>query len=217
VTRRRAAAGFDVAYRLVVALVTPVVGWWGRVVVAGLHNLPESGPVVVVANHDSHWDPLVIAFAGRQRRQFHALAKRSLWRNRLLGAFLDRMGQIPIERGAGDVHALDTAVAHLRDGECVGIFPEGTISYGESQRVRSGAARVAAAVPSAAIVGVAVTGSVDIVRFPKRPRLCVEFLPPVKAGADAAATVADVMTKVRAVAPPAPAGRRLGKRRPRRR
>jgi 1-acyl-sn-glycerol-3-phosphate acyltransferase len=207
---------FTLAYRVVMAVVRPVIAWWGRLVVVGLEHLPETGPVVVLANHDSHWDPLVAGVAARSRRQIHALAKQSLWKNRIVGAVLDGMRQIPIERGAGDAGALDKAIAHLRDGECIGIFPEGTISLGQVRRIRSGAARLAAAVPAAALVGLAVSGTVDMVRFPRRPRLRVEFVPAPRRtdGQDTVTLVESVMARVRELAPVAPAGRHPG--RPRR-
>lgn len=56
---------------------------------------------------------MVIAVAVRKRRQIHALAKASLWRHRLLGRVLDRMGQIPIDRGHGDTNAMTLAVGQL--------------------------------------------------------------------------------------------------------
>jgi 1-acyl-sn-glycerol-3-phosphate acyltransferase len=88
------------------------------------------------------------------------------------------MGQIPIVRGSGDAGAMDRAIEELRAGACIGIFPEGTISRGSRLRARSGAGRLALAVPEATIVLVTITGSVDIVRFPKRPRIRIEFFRP---------------------------------------
>jgi 1-acyl-sn-glycerol-3-phosphate acyltransferase len=201
---------FTPAYRSVMAVVRPIVIGWGRLEVVGLEHLPLDGPVLIVANHDSHWDPLVIGTAARPRRQIHALAKQSLWKNPVVAAVLNGMGQIPIERGAGDVGALDTAVDRLREGACIGVFPEGTTSKGKAHRIRSGAGRLAAAVPEAAVVGVAVTGSVQLVRFPHRPRLRVEFLPPVRATdpTSARTEVSRVMDEVRAIAPVIAAGRR---------
>ena len=63
----------------------------------------------------------------------------------------------------------------LAAGGVVGLFPEGTLSDGRPLRARSGAGRLAVAVPQAAVVSVALTGAVDMVRFPRRPRLRVEF------------------------------------------
>jgi 1-acyl-sn-glycerol-3-phosphate acyltransferase len=66
-------------YRLVMALSAPVVKWWARLEVSGLETIPESGPVVLFANHDGAWDPLVVGLAAAPRRRSRALAKSALW------------------------------------------------------------------------------------------------------------------------------------------
>lgn len=197
-------------YAAVMIAATPIVRWWGRLSVAGADLLPAGGPTILMVNHDSHWDPVVVGVALR-RRQVRALAKASLWKNAVLGWVLDHMGQIPIERGRGDAAALAAAVDHLNRGQCIGVFPEGTISRGEPMRYLSGAGRLALAVPGTRVLGVRVTGAVDIVRFPRRPRLRVEVLEPADGqptGEESAiALTRRVMTEVRAGAPPAVPGR----------
>ena len=112
------------------AVCVPTRDLWGRLKVEGLEALPRGGPTLVVANHDSQTDPIAVGVAARKRRQIRALAKRSLWNKPGLGRILDGMGQIPIERAAGDAGALVNAVEALRAGACIGVFPEGTISVG---------------------------------------------------------------------------------------
>jgi 1-acyl-sn-glycerol-3-phosphate acyltransferase len=199
-------------YRFAMAACTPIVRWWGRLEVEGADHLPTSGPVLIVANHDSHWDPVAIGIAGRKRRQIRALAKASLWEIPGLAPILRGMGQIPIQRGAADAGALDEAIRQLRDGACIGVFPEGTISRGDVLRARSGLGRLAVAVPDATLVSATVTGTVDIVRFPKRPRIRVVFFPPTKGGLqdgeDATSLPVRLMAEIRALAPIAQSGRR---------
>src|SRR5215210_528441 len=89
-------------YRFVMAACAPIVRWWGRMEVDGAELLPRSGPVLIVGNHDSQWDPVAIGMAGRRRRQIRALAKASLWDIPGLATILRGMGQIPIKRGAAD-------------------------------------------------------------------------------------------------------------------
>jgi 1-acyl-sn-glycerol-3-phosphate acyltransferase len=150
------------AYNLVSGLSWPIVRFWGRMRVCGLDVLPESGPVILCANHDSYWDTVTVAAALRSKRQVHALAKVQLWGNPIMARVLDGMGQIPIERGRGDTAALDRAIEGLRSGICIGIFPEGTRSLGRQLRGRSGVGRLAAAVPEAQIVCCALNGPVDV-------------------------------------------------------
>lgn len=199
-------------YRVVMAVATPIVRWWGRLEIVGAQYLPASGPLVLLANHDSHWDPVVVGVAGVRHREIRALAKASLWRNRVLAWVLDHMGQIPIERGRGDAKALAAAIEQLEAGACIGVFPEGTVSHGRTLRALSGAGRLALAVPNCRVVCVAVTGVVDIVRFPKRPQLRVEFFEPKdgqpQPGESAVALTKRTMAEIRAIAPPVVTGRR---------
>lgn len=190
-------------YRLVMAFATPIVRWWGRLEVIGLDLLPTSGPVLLMANHDSMWDPLVLGVAARTR-QVCALAKASLWRIPGLSWVLDRMGQIPIERGRGDLEAMSAAVAKLESGGCIGVFPEGTVSDGAPVRVHSGAGRLALARPGVTVCCAAAVGVVDIVRFPRRPRIRVEFFLPSASEKDAESAIKltrRVMADIRSRAP----------------
>jgi 1-acyl-sn-glycerol-3-phosphate acyltransferase len=157
-------------YRIAMGVCSPIVRRWARLEVEGLEHMPERGPVLLAGNHDSYWDPVAIGVAALPRRQIRALAKSSLWKIRGLDRVLDSMGQIPIERGKSDQQAMGRAVEELRAGACIGIFPEGTRSLGRELRARSGFGRLAAAVPEAEVVCVAVTGTVDIPRFPRRRR-----------------------------------------------
>lgn len=199
-------------YRFAMAACSPIVRWWGRLDVEGAEHLPVTGPTLVVGNHDSHWDPVAIGIAGGERRQIRALAKSSLWKIRPLAPILNGMGQIPIERGQADAGALDEAIRQLRAGACIGVFPEGTISRGAVLRARSGLGRLALAVPDAEIVSVSVEGTVDIVRFPKRPRIKVRFFPPteggLREGEEATQLPVRLLAEIRALTPIAQSGRK---------
>jgi 1-acyl-sn-glycerol-3-phosphate acyltransferase len=205
------------AYRAVMALSSPAVRRWGRLEVHGLEHLPLAGPVLLAGNHDSYWDPIAIGIAGMPRRQIKALAKSSLWKLGI-GKVLDGMGQIPIDRGAGDARALDQAVCELRSGACIGVFPEGTRSLGRELRARSGIGRLAEAVPEARVVCVRVAGTVDIPKFPtNRPRVRVNFFAPAGGGLQPDETSGEfaqrLLTEIRRQAPIMIAGRRRARRR----
>jgi 1-acyl-sn-glycerol-3-phosphate acyltransferase len=193
-------------YRIAMAVNLPVARW-ARLEVSGLDAMPASGPMLVVGNHDSHWDPVMIGVAARKRRQIRALAKSQLWDVRGLAPVLNGMGQIPIVRGAGDAQALSNAVTALREGSCVGVFPEGTRSKGKVMRARSGVGRLALDVPEAHVTCVAVTGTADLTGFPKRPRIKVHFFDPEggqpQADEDPGELSARLLAEIRALAPPA--------------
>jgi len=186
--------------------VTRPVAWWGGLRVEGLDALPAEGPALVVGNHDSHWDPLMVGIAAIRRRQIRALAKSELWDVRGLAPILNGMGQIPIERGAGDKQALARAIEELRAGACIGVFPEGTRSRGKVLRARSGIGRLALEVPEARLILVAIEGTSDLTGFPRRSRLSVRFLEPAggqaQPGEDPGELSVRLLAEIRALVPP---------------
>jgi 1-acyl-sn-glycerol-3-phosphate acyltransferase len=192
-------------YRTVMALNRPVA-IWARLQVEGLETLPAEGPLLVVGNHDSHWDPLMVGMAAVKRRQIRALAKAELWDVKGLGPILNGMGQVPIKRGSGDKEALATAIETLRAGACIGVFPEGTRSRGKELRARSGVARLALEVPGAHVSLVAIEGTSDLTGFPRRPRIKVRFFDPAggqpQPGDDPGELAASWLSEIRALVPP---------------
>ena len=198
-------------YDFVAWLLRPIA-WWGRTRVEGLEHIPVVGPVLVVPNHDSQMDPVVIGLAARPRRRLRYLAQAELWKIPGLGWFLNGMRQIPIKRGTGDSHALDRAVDALKAGDAVAVFPEGRLSWGERVRARSGVGLLAGWVPEARTVLCTIEGTTDYVRFPKRPRVTVRFFAPaeggIKAGEEAQAFSARMLRELRGRVPVDPAGRR---------
>jgi 1-acyl-sn-glycerol-3-phosphate acyltransferase len=175
--------------------------------VSGIEAVPESGPLLVVPNHDSQWDPVLVALALRRRRKLRFLARASLWRIPGLGPLLSGAGQIPIKRGAGDAEALALAVEALRAGEAICVFPEGRLSRGESLRARTGVGRLTEWCPGVRVVLCAVEGTTDYARFPRRPRVRVKFFPPAggdpRAGEDSQQLATRLLDEIRARVPPA--------------
>jgi 1-acyl-sn-glycerol-3-phosphate acyltransferase len=112
--------------------------------------------VLLAGNHRGFLDgPLVAAFVPRPAS---FLAKSELFRGwvvRPLGWF----GQIPVDRGRADREALGRAVRVLREGEVLGMFPEGTRGVGELATVQHGIAYVALRAPGVPIVPVACLGT----------------------------------------------------------
>jgi 1-acyl-sn-glycerol-3-phosphate acyltransferase len=192
-------------YRVAMAINLPVAAW-GRLEAIGVETLPASGPILVVGNHDSHWDPVMIGFAARKRRMIRALAKSQLWDVRGLAPVLNGMGQIPIVRGAGDTQALANAIEALREGSCVGVFPEGTRSRGREMRARSGVGRLALEVPEAHVSCVAVSGTSDLTGFPRRPKIKVHFFDPAggqpRPDEDPGELSGRLLAEIRAITPP---------------
>ncbi len=189
-------------YAIVSRLLLPLA-WWGRMRVSGLEAMPRSGPLLVVPNHDSQMDPVVLGVALRNVRPLRYLARADLWKIPGLGPVLGGLRQIPIERGAGDVAAIQAAVDALEAGEAVCIFPEGKLSRGERLRARSGLARLRAACPEARVVLALISGTTDYVRFPLRPRVTVELIAPP----DGVRDPQPLLDVIRERVPPVRAGR----------
>lgn len=198
-------------YDLLTALFRPAA-WWGRLQVEGLEHVPGEGPLLVVPNHDSQWDPILIALAIKPRRRLRFLARASLWKIPGLGTLLYALGQIPIRRGAGDAAALGQAVDALRAGEAICVFPEGGLSWGERLRARSGVGRLAQWCPGVRVVLCTVEGTTEYTRFPRRPRVRVAFFHPAagdpQPGEEAPVLSARLLDEIRDRVAPTPAGRR---------
>ncbi len=112
-----------------------------RLQVEGAERLPPRGSLIVVANHESVLDAVVLGAA--LERELRFLTKAELWRIPLLGRVLDALGGIAVERGRGDLAALARARDALEAGEAVALFPQGFVrTEGPWQR---GAARLALA------------------------------------------------------------------------
>ena len=160
-------------YRPVHAVAAPVIRAVWRLEVDGASHVP-AGPVIVVANHDSLSDPFFLGAA--LERPIRFLAKRELWRARVVGRILDGLGGIPVDRRRGDVGAV-AAVAHaLEGGAAVAIFPQGTVLGPSDRPWQRGAARLALTT-GAPLVPVAIVGA-DVVlrpgtRLPRRARVKV--------------------------------------------
>ena len=127
-----------------------------RIEVVGAERLPCDGGAIVVANHESIWDPFVLGVA--TQREIHYMAKAELFRVRPLAAAMRSLNAFPVERGSGDHAAMSEAAQLLRDGALLGVFPQGT-SKPELQRGwHRGAARLALAT-GVPVVPVRLTGT----------------------------------------------------------
>ncbi|MFA5687708.1 MAG: (d)CMP kinase [Kiritimatiellales bacterium] len=95
--------------------------------VIGLQNVPKTGGLIIASNHASYLDPPAVG-AFTRMRTIHFMARDTLFKNRLFGAFLRGVGVIPLSRESGDLKAMKTAIQLLHHGGAVSLFPEGTRS-----------------------------------------------------------------------------------------
>ncbi len=152
---------------------------------SGRDQIPRCGPIIYAANHQSHYDPPLIGCLAADR-PFSSVAQSGLFSSGPSGWLMRQVGAIPLKRGQSDVSAVRIAIAQLRVGGCVLIFPEGG-------RTRDGVlgpfhrgVLVLIRRSKAAVVPVAVDGTYDVFgigrRFPRlKGRIGVKFGRPIAA------------------------------------
>ena len=141
----------------------------------GREHVPPSGGVILAVNHVSYVDPLLLAhFVYSCGRLPRFLAKAEVFRLPLAGRVVRGAGQIPVLRRTPDAaQALSAAVAALQRGECLVIYPEGTITKDPQMwpmRARTGVARLAL-MTGAPVIPVAQWGAQEIWGRDRRLRL----------------------------------------------
>jgi len=144
-----------------------VVGWIlthlaCRYRVSGREHVPTSGPLLIVANHLSWYDPILLGLLLPPRGWF--FTKVEIFRGPVIGAITRLTGQIPVQRGEGDRAALEKALAYLCEGKALMVFPEGTVArQGQMIGAHTGVAMLALR-SGATVLPVAHTGTRRIFR-----------------------------------------------------
>lgn len=95
--------------------------------IEGRENIPTKEPFVIVSNHQSNWDIILLATTMNKRQMFF-MGKRELIDTPVLGKALTALGVYPVNRGKGDTSAIDNSVDILKQQKVVAMFPEGTRS-----------------------------------------------------------------------------------------
>ncbi|MBP3950569.1 lysophospholipid acyltransferase family protein [Bacillus suaedae] len=97
-----------------------------NVKIIGKENIPNEGGVILCCNHISNFDPPLLG--AYITRKVHYMAKQELFEKPVLKGLLPKLGAFPVRRGMSDKQALRTALTLLKNGEMIGLFPEGTRS-----------------------------------------------------------------------------------------
>jgi 1-acyl-sn-glycerol-3-phosphate acyltransferase len=130
----------------------------------GRERIPASGPALLVLNHISTLDPLATAsFVWTAGRVPSFMIKDGVFKVPVIGKLMTAARQIPVSRGSAAAQAsLDDAIATLRAGGIVAVYPEGTVTRDPDfwpMRAKTGVARIALAVPEAPVIPIAQWGA----------------------------------------------------------
>ena len=90
---------------------------------AGMHNMPLMGSALVVANHQSYFDPVLVGIAAR--RELVYVARKTLFRNRFFNALISAYNAVPIDQDGLGLDGIRTVFGQTELGRAVLIFPEG--------------------------------------------------------------------------------------------
>ena len=164
--------------------IRPVVGAFSRVLwkieFNGVENVPESGGVIVAANHQTYIDPFWLSLPIKRPTRYLAWSAAFRWP--LVGTGLRWLGAWPLALEGSDPAAIRTSLQWLRNGGVVVIFPEGARSTdtGALDRFKAGAVRLEleAQVP---ILPVTIKGGNRVWprgwRFPRLGKVVVTYHP----------------------------------------
>lgn len=149
---------------------------------AGVENIPATGPFLLISNHQSNLDPILIQAVCPRR--VHAMAKSSQFAVPVIASLMKRLHAFPVRRYQADPQAVRTALRRLAEDEAVAIYVEGERTWdGNLQPPRPGTIRLAlkAGVP---IVPATISGSYDAwprwdSRIQRRP-VTITFGPPFR-------------------------------------
>ncbi len=123
-------------------------------------RIPAKGPCLIVANHQSFYDPPLIGCPAHWR-MITFLSRASLYDSKLAGGIIKKLNTVPIRDGEGDIRAIRNILERLNKGEAVLIFPEGSRTFdGSLQPFRDGAALIIRRA-KCPVIPVAVEGAFD--------------------------------------------------------
>ena len=95
-----------------------------RIEVVGNNTVESNKAYIVASNHRNNLDPLLVIITFNKRK-IHYIAKKELFENKILKFILDRTYVISLDRNKNDLGALKESLKVLKDGEILGIFPQG--------------------------------------------------------------------------------------------
>lgn len=110
--------------------------------VKGIENIPKEGKVILCSNHIHAVDSVAIVI--HIKRMLYIMVKAELMKSKMGNWFFNKLGCFAVDRGKGDTKAIETAEEHLKNGDMLMIFPEGTRNgMAKGLKMKKGAAMIA--------------------------------------------------------------------------
>lgn len=150
--------------------------------VYGREHVPDRGGVLLVSNHQSYLDPILLPLY--LDRPMNFIAKSELFKNRAIAWFLSSVcNAFPVRQGRGDVHAVKETIQRLQEGHLMNIFPEGgRTENGEIGPLQGGVGliveRARVVVVPAVVVGAFEAWPIQR-KFPRRWPISIQYGPPL--------------------------------------
>lgn len=129
-------------YKIAKGILRPIFRLLYNVQLEGAENLPKQGPLIICANHTSAIDPIILGIS-MPYRKIYSMAKAELFKNKLFGYLLGKLGVFPVKRGEADIRSIKTSLKVLKEGQIMGIFPEGTRNRTGEVKAEPGVAMIA--------------------------------------------------------------------------
>lgn len=127
-------------------IVKAVVRWFMkiffRIKIIGKENIPKEGACIICSNHKSYFDPpMLVVF---NKRHVNMIAKKDLLKNPIMGWLCKTFGALLVDRDGKDIETVKQSLRILKNGEILGIFPEGTRNgMAKGEKAKNGAVLMA--------------------------------------------------------------------------
>lgn len=118
-------------YKLVRNVLSFLASILYRVEVIGEENIPETGNLILIANHKHFLDPVFMLIAVKKRKII-PVAKQELFTKPILKNVMNKMGAIPVNRDNPSISTFRDVLREIKSGNILGIFPEGTRCVGDN-------------------------------------------------------------------------------------
>ena len=157
---------YFILFKLIQFMLRVIFGLLYRVERIDLHKVPRNGKLIICSNHMSYMDPLIIG--AYIPRCVYFMAKKELFSNKFLSFLVTFLNAFPVERKASNIKVFFISFKILKEGNAIGLFPEGTRSTNGALRGGKKGAGLIAAESNAPILPVAISGTNKIIQKPHK-------------------------------------------------